>query len=645
MKIPTICILSLGLSLAVLSDAARLKGHEADYQKSAVASQYRQQLEDQPMIQQNDRHGKQQWRNERYVQRNAMEPAAIPSVPYYGRGPATPHNDQTPKEPEKETERERKAREKEAERERKLREKEAERQRKEHDKEIEREKKAHDKEQAERERQQHEQEQPDKTKQDEIIREREKQHEQEQREKEKQDEMDRERMRQREQEQRDKAKQDDINRERVKQDEMDRERVRQREQEQREKAKQDEMDRQREQERHDKEKQAQIDREREKEQAEERERELQHHRDSEAEAEKQRELERHRQQERERENEGSYSPDEPTLDPPEIEDPTLPPYGNCHHHVEEPSQKSQKMVVAYWSDWTSAALPPEAIPFDKLTHINYAFSIVTPDFRPVFDTDYLLPRVVRAAHAKNVKVLMSIGGWTGSQYFSPLSSTAQGRKTFIDGAISMVKDFDLDGIDIDCKVVDHINVMAYDINGSWGTVTGANAPLTGTGLAYEDGAQAWINAGFPAQQINMGVPFYGRSLITKTDMTQAQSIAAPFHKHVPPGDNNDALWTDPCETGASYSGVWKFKNMREQGLIDENGNARAPWVRKFDEVSQTPWLFNPETKQFISYDDRQSLKLKVDFARQKDLGGVMLWALNQDTANFELLDVLQGVRQ
>jgi chitinase len=196
------------------------------------------------------------------------------------------------------------------------------------------------------------------------------------------------------------------------------------------------------------------------------------------------------------------------------------------------------------------------------------------------------------------------------------------------------------------KVVNHINVMAYDINGSWGTVTGPNAPLGGGGeLTYEGGAQAWIDAGFPASQINMGVPFYGRSLTTQSDMTTSQSMQAPFIKPVPVGDNNDALWTDPCEREAAYSGVWKYKNLREQGVVDQYGRARAPWIRKFDRESQTPWLFNPQTKQFISYDDKESLRLKVDYAKEKQLGGVMLWALNQDTVDFELLDVLQDIRR
>lgn len=194
------------------------------------------------------------------------------------------------------------------------------------------------------------------------------------------------------------------------------------------------------------------------------------------------------------------------------------------------------------------------------------------------------------------------------------------------------------------KVVNHINVMAYDINGPWGSVTGPNAPLAGDGLNYEDGASAWINAGFPAEQINMGVPFYGRSLTTKVDMSGLRTMAVPFDSRVPVGDNNDGLWTDPCEKTTAYSGVWKFRNLREQGVVDAQGNARAPWIRKYDEVSMTPWLFNPQTNQFITYDDRESLKMKVGYAKEKKLGGMMLWALNQDTADFELLNVLQDVR-
>ncbi|KAF9357130.1 Fructose-2,6-bisphosphatase [Mortierella sp. NVP85] len=141
-------------------------------------------------------------------------------------------------------------------------------------------------------------------------------------------------------------------------------------------------------------------------------------------------------------------------------------------------------------------------------------------------------------------------------------------------------------------------------------------------------AQAWIDAA--PQQINMRVPFYGRTVITNTDMSTTLSMAAPFRESVPRGDNNDGLWTDPCEETAAYSGVWKYKNLREQRIIEANGQARAPWIRKF----------NPQTNQFLSYDDQESLRLKVEYAKRKNLGGVRLWALNQDT----LLNVLQEIR-
>ncbi|KAJ2841259.1 hypothetical protein GGI22_007967, partial [Coemansia erecta] len=69
--------------------------------------------------------------------------------------------------------------------------------------------------------------------------------------------------------------------------------------------------------------------------------------------------------------------------------------------------------------------------------------------------------------------------------------------------------------------------------------------------------------------------------------------------------------------------------------------AASPWVRQWDSVSQTPWLFNPSTKQFISYDDPKSLKIKVDYAASKGLAGTMIWSENMDYNN-ELISVAEA---
>ncbi|KAJ1939198.1 hypothetical protein EC988_007380, partial [Linderina pennispora] len=84
-----------------------------------------------------------------------------------------------------------------------------------------------------------------------------------------------------------------------------------------------------------------------------------------------------------------------------------------------------------------------------------------------------------------------------------------------------------------------------------------------------------------------------------------------------------------------------WKHLRDQGILTSPTTAAAPWVRKFDPISQTPWLFNPNTKIFISYDDPQSLKVKVDYAAAKGLGGAMVWSVNMDYNN-ELMNVIQA---
>jgi hypothetical protein len=58
------------------------------------------------------------------------------------------------------------------------------------------------------------------------------------------------------------------------------------------------------------------------------------------------------------------------------------------------------------------------------------------------------------------------------------------------------------------EFVNHINIMAYDINGSLGAFTDVSDPLVGRNeLTYAGGAQAWIDAGFLPKQIIMGIPF------------------------------------------------------------------------------------------------------------------------------------------
>ncbi|KAJ2779996.1 hypothetical protein H4R18_003696 [Coemansia javaensis] len=370
---------------------------------------------------------------------------------------------------------------------------------------------------------------------------------------------------------------------------------------------------------------------------------------------------------------------------------------------------SGPLIMGYYPSWKKQYM--DKVDFSKYTHVNMAFAIPTASGTFSFDGDWFLPQVVKDMHANGTKVLVSVGGWTGSNFFSNIVKSSGTRKTMIDSMVAYVKTNDLDGIDIDweypgrlgdtcnvfdtkndtpnfltflkelrsafdssfgagkklitlavrvqpfdvdgkpstsvgdfAKVVDYANLMQYDINGGWNNVTGPNAPFNfqkgqGMQVSFVSAIDDWTKAGWPASKLTAGLAFYGRSTIAQEDMTKdAKNQYQAQSQTVPLGDQEDAPWFDACAGTTANSGTWQWKNLRTQGVLTAPTKAASPWVRTWDDTSKTPWLFNPQTKQFISYDDTESLKVKVDYAASKGLAGVMIWSVNMDY-NSELVNV------
>ncbi|PCH41122.1 glycoside hydrolase family 18 protein [Wolfiporia cocos MD-104 SS10] len=109
--------------------------------------------------------------------------------------------------------------------------------------------------------------------------------------------------------------------------------------------------------------------------------------------------------------------------------------------------------MAYYPDWAAPAYPPEKIDFARFDWIDYAFAVPDAQYNLTWDGSAdgggLLARLVDAAHRAGTKVKLSVGGWTGSQYFSPAVADDASRQTFVQNILAVYEQYGLDGIDID----------------------------------------------------------------------------------------------------------------------------------------------------------------------------------------------------
>ncbi|NWQ43403.1 fibronectin type III domain-containing protein [Bacillus sp. EB106-08-02-XG196] len=156
------------------------------------------------------------------------------------------------------------------------------------------------------------------------------------------------------------------------------------------------------------------------------------------------------------------------------------------------------------------------------------------------------------------------------------------------------------------QYVDYIQLMTYDIHGSWDGITGMNAPLyrdPESGFSWEwsvqDTSRLFLNQGVPANKLIMGIPFYGRAYNQVTN-------------------HNNGLYQSFTGSGSALS----YANL-EANYVNKNG-----FTRYWEPDSKVPWLFNGS--QFISYDDTESIGYKTSFIKANSLGGAMMWELSQD---------------
>ena len=162
--------------------------------------------------------------------------------------------------------------------------------------------------------------------------------------------------------------------------------------------------------------------------------------------------------------------------------------------------------------------------------------------------------------------------------------------------------------------LDFINIMSYDLHGKWDNATGHNAPLYGNNnptnpqLCLDEAVKKITKDGVKKNKLVIGLAFYGQEINKVTNEDKYDGL---------PGLNQ------PFEKPATCSP----KDYRAiKSLINKNG-----YNYYWDSVAKVPYLFDAANKNFLSFDDPNSIVIKTSYAKNMGLGGVMIWDLAKDT--------------
>jgi len=381
-----------------------------------------------------------------------------------------------------------------------------------------------------------------------------------------------------------------------------------------------------------------------------------------------------------------------------------------------PGTKGKAGVIMYLTNWSiySRFTNVANYDFSGVDVINYAFfnvdaggNVLTLDEW----ADYgwgngglirILTHDIKAKYP-NIRVVVSIGGWSCSQYFSDVAATANARKNFANNILNIIKTNGFDGVDLDweypggggldgnhvraddaknfllmlkeirnvigdnylltiansanasiygeylidiSKTVDWVGVMTYDMAGAWNAYSGFNSPLyidkekdKNGQTSISDVVEDYLNKGVDPSKLVIGGAFYGRSWMVTSDENNGAYQLCQQTSWGIQGGVCNAIVGDAYDVSWAPTGVWAYYSLRKQGLLKSSTTANSPWVRKYHELEVCPSLYNYNTKVFIGYDDPKSLKEKTKYARSQGLAGIMVWEISEDYER-ELLNAM-----
>ena len=360
-----------------------------------------------------------------------------------------------------------------------------------------------------------------------------------------------------------------------------------------------------------------------------------------------------------------FNPDPPT--------PPTPPPDPWDAIVNNPDRLARigqtPIIEIYYTEYTKESLFPSIDEVRNFTHINIGHVRFRDKDNGVgVEIDAKTIPLVRKFVAykdlyPELKVKLQMGGWgKNADGWSQMARDEDKRHAFVAECVQICEDYGVDGFDIDWEYptyaakdgdhvngadpsdyanfvtlfremreampdkilsyaapdngkytdnvsvlayADYINVMTYDE----GNPPYHNSPLyPGSSIVQGRSASQAIDdtfhgkQGIPYQMMNFGVAFYGH------------------------GDGYKKTVGNRYPSSVDYS---KLEDIFFNGTCD-GMDVKGVNYRIWDDVAKVPYLGDAMGKMYASYEDIESVNAKVDFAKSRNMLGVMIWEYRHD---------------
>ena len=298
---------------------------------------------------------------------------------------------------------------------------------------------------------------------------------------------------------------------------------------------------------------------------------------------------------------------------------------------------------------------------------NYGFARVTTTSEVSIGELTNLNNVLKL-RKYGIRVLLCIGGYEKEgKNFSDAASTKEGREKLAKSIANTIEKYGFDGVDIDWEypgfgtgrdttidrpnytllmeeinkevkaknndyivsaalpggiysypryelnkldaVMDYVHLMTYDLASS-SKVTHHTPVYDGDYTpsgSVEQTVKVYASAGIPKRKLIVGIAFYGRVFQVSGDVTTILG-----NENIINGNSS-----------ITFTNI--YSNYLEKSY-SSNSNIH----KYFDEKSKAPYIYDSTNKVIITYDNKESIKEKLDYVKNNELGGVMFWDYGED---------------